>query len=99
MKGKGLTMRNFSNIGRLLGVCGLVLLLATGLLAQTTSLSGTVSDPSGALVPNASIAVSNVKTGVSREITSDSQGRYTLAQLTPGTYKLTAKASGFAEKV
>jgi hypothetical protein len=75
------------------------LLLATGLVAQSTSLSGTVTDPSSAVVPNAAVSLVNTETGVARETKSDAQGRYTFAQLSPGKYNLTVKAGGFAESV
>jgi hypothetical protein len=71
--------------------------LATSVFCQSTSLNGTVADPSGSVIPNASITVVNTQTGVQRATTADSQGRYTMAQLAPGTYKLTAKARGFTD--
>jgi len=75
------------------------MLCATGLFAQTTSITGTVSDPSGAVIPSASISIVNIETGAQRETTADAQGRYTIQQVVPGTYKLTAKAPGFADVV
>src|SRR5437764_589116 len=72
-------------------------LLASTVFGQTTSLNGTVTDPSGSVVPNAAITIVNTQTNVQRAAASDSQGRYTMAQLTPGTYKLTAKAPGFTD--
>lgn len=86
-------------MGRLLRLFVLALFAITGLFAQQTQLSGTVTDPTGAVIPNASITIVNVETGAQRETTSDNQGRYTMAQLTPGTYKLTAKAPGFTDVV
>ncbi len=62
-----------------------------------TSLSGTVADPTGALVPGASVRIVNAATGQSREVRSDSQGRYAFPQILPGTYSVSAKAPGFAE--
>jgi hypothetical protein len=82
----------------LLGVV-LFLFVVAGAFAQQTSLSGTVTDPTGAVIPNASITIVSIETGAQREATSDSQGRYTMAQVTPGTYKLTAKATGFSDVV
>src|ERR1035441_9959275 len=67
------------------------------LFGQTTSLSGTVADPSGAVIPGATISIVNIETGTPRDAVSDAQGRYTMQQLTPGTYKLSARAAGFAE--
>src|SRR2546427_9601393 len=75
----------------------LLVFLAANAFGQTTSLNGTVTDPTGSVVPDAAISIVNVQPGVQRATTADSQGRYTLAQLTPGTYKLTAKAPGFAD--
>jgi hypothetical protein len=62
-----------------------------------TSLTGTVSDPSGAVVPAAGITIVNNATHASRQTVADSLGRYTLLQVVPGTYTVTAKAQGFAE--
>lgn len=69
------------------------------LFGQTTSLTGTVADPSGAVIPGATISIVNVETGAPREAVADTQGRYTMERLTPGTYKLTARASGFSDVV
>ena len=71
--------------------------LAANVFGQSTSLNGTVTDPSGSAVPNAAINIVNSQTGVQRATMADSQGRYTMAQLAPGTYKLTAKATGFTD--
>src|SRR5690348_4993580 len=71
--------------------------LASGLFAQLTSLTGTVSDPTGAVVPNAVVTIVNRQTGQQRSTTSDEAGRYTMAQVTPGRYALTAKSPGFTD--
>ena len=81
----------------LVGILMLGIGLTAGLFGQTASLSGTVSDPSGAVIPSAVVTVVNTETGLQREDKSDSQGRYTMDALPPGTYKLTAKAAGFAD--
>ena len=90
---RGYNMRNA--IGLLTGF----FTLAVSLFSQTTSLNGTVADPTGAAIPNAAITIANVQTGSQRTTTSDSQGRYTMPQLTTGTYKLTAKVAGFTDVV
>ncbi|MBZ5603618.1 MAG: carboxypeptidase regulatory-like domain-containing protein [Acidobacteriia bacterium] len=77
----------------------LFLFLCASAFAQTTSLTGTVTDPSGAVIPGANISIVNAQTGAERNAASDNQGRYTMALVTPGTYKLTAKASGFSDVV
>jgi len=60
------------------------------------SLSGTVLDPSGSIVPNAQIVITDVNTGVSRTVTSSSGGLYTAPNLLPGVYKLSVTATGFS---
>jgi hypothetical protein len=80
---------------KLIGICFVSLLTAASLCAQTASLSGTVSDPTGAVIPKAAVTVTNTQTGAKRSDTSDAQGRYTISQLSPGTYSLTAQVVGF----
>lgn len=61
----------------------------------TASVLGTVTDASGAAIPNATVSAVNVATNVRTETRSDSTGRYIVTQLQPGTYRLEASASGF----
>jgi hypothetical protein len=82
---------------KLVGVLALAVALSTCLFGQTSSLAGTVTDPTGAVIPGAVVTIVNTETGLQREDKSDTQGRYTMEQLPPGTYKLTAKATGFAD--
>jgi len=77
----------------------LSLILAAGLFAQATTVTGTVLDPSGSVIPSASITFTNVDTGAQRATVSDSEGRYTLTQVPPGKYRVNARAPGFAEAV
>jgi hypothetical protein len=67
------------------------------LFGQTSSLTGTVTDPTGAVIPGAQITLTNVKTGALRSTASNETGHYTMAQLTPGTYQLVAKSPGFTD--
>src|SRR5579864_1491564 len=81
-----------------------LLLSATGsALAQgvgaSGGLQGTVNDPSGARTPNASIVAVDTERGTKFTATSDSSGQYRLTGLAPGTYDVTASASGFASQV
>ncbi len=62
----------------------------------TTSLRGTVYDPKGAVVPDATLSIANPATGFSRTTKSDTQGRYQFLELPPATYDLTVDAKGFA---
>ena len=66
-------------------------------LAQTVgaSLQGTVYDPSGAFVANASIEIRNVEKGASRTLTTDDHGRYREPLLPPGEYELRMTVAGF----
>ena len=61
------------------------------------SLSGTVSDPSGAVVPGAKLTLVNESTGFQSSYVSDPAGAYSFGNLTPGKYDLTATAPGFKE--
>jgi hypothetical protein len=75
----------------------LFVLLTPALLGQaTTTMTGVVTDPSGAIVPGATITIVNTRTGVQRETVSNETGVYTLSQVLPGTWQLTAKKTGFA---
>jgi Carboxypeptidase regulatory-like domain len=75
----------------------LSLLMAAASFGQTTAINGTVMDPSGAVIPNATVTITSTATGFQRSSVSDPQGRYNIPQLAPGPYKLSAKASGFAD--
>jgi hypothetical protein len=68
------------------------------LSAQATSgdLTGTVNDPSGAVVPNASVAAENEETGIKTTVTCGADGGYRFTNLPVGLYTLRASATGFA---
>lgn len=61
----------------------------------TTSLRGTVTDSSGAAVPNAKVTLTNVATNVPRETVTTSAGDYSFPSVLPGPYKLTVESQGF----
>jgi hypothetical protein len=75
-----------------------LLFLTSCVLAQTstTSLQGTVTDPSAAAVANATVDLISAETQVQRTTTTGPQGEYHFQFLPPGTYTLTATAQGFA---
>ena len=79
----------------------LSILMAGQVRAQVAgaTLAGTVSDPSGAVVPNAQVAARNTATGVTRTATTDSAGFYSIPNLLPGTYEVTVTATGFSTAV
>ncbi len=65
------------------------------LAVTTATLNGTVTDPSGAIVPHATVRLSSAQNGIARNVDSDASGRYTFTQLPPATYTLAIQASGF----
>src|ERR1700675_4912218 len=78
----------------------LVCLAATPLAnAQSTTdgaIGGTVTDPSGGVVPNASVSSENLGTGSKSANTTDESGRYQIIHLQPGFYAVEISANGFA---
>jgi hypothetical protein len=63
---------------------------------STATLSGTVTDPTGAAVPGAHVTVHSMATGTDRNVETDNSGLYTVAALDPGDYSVKASAPGFA---
>src|SRR6266404_6274303 len=78
-----------------------VLLLSAALSAQTitASITGTVTDPTGAVVPNAKVTASNVGTNLSYPATTNQSGVYNLLFLPVGQYNVTTEATGFKKTV
>jgi Carboxypeptidase regulatory-like domain len=72
---------------------------ATNTFAQdvTARIDGQVNDPNGAVVLNATITLTNNRTGEVRTVQSNDTGGYTITQIQPGTYDLSVKAQGFKE--
>jgi hypothetical protein len=69
-------------------------------MAQTSgngNIGGTVTDPSGAVVPNATVVVTNTDTGVSRTLTTNGDGLYAANFLQPGHYEVVASAASFGK--
>jgi hypothetical protein len=85
--------------GSLLGCLLIILALMfpSGSFAQlsTASLSGTVRDPSGAVIPKATVVLHNVGTSVENTTVSNGSGVYTFLNITPASYTLKATAVGF----
>ncbi len=77
--------------------CLLCAVFVAGTSGQTIfgSITGTVTDPTGAVVPGAPITLTNEETGVSRHVSSGTSGVFAIVDLQPGTYKLHVEASGF----
>ncbi|HEV8140243.1 MAG TPA: carboxypeptidase regulatory-like domain-containing protein [Pyrinomonadaceae bacterium] len=81
--------------------CGLLLFV----IAETANaqfkagLQGTITDTSGALVPQAKVTLVNNETGKTQETTSSDEGFYRLSGLAPGKYKLTIEKTGYKQKI
>lgn len=75
----------------------LMILLTPGVWAQATfaTIAGTVTDASGAVVPNISVTVTNQEMGIQKVVTSDDRGNYEATHLNPGAYSVTAQPTGF----
>lgn len=77
------------------------LLIPAHLRAQVTgaTLSGTVQDESGSVVPGAAVVIKNLATGVVTTVAADADGFYAAPNLRPGRYEVTATAIGFSTQV
>jgi len=76
-------------------VCGMSAFAQT---LTTGAISGTVKDPTGAVVPNATVTVTNVGTGAVRTTHSNANGEYVVPQLNPAQYRVKVSAAGFREE-
>src|SRR5271157_3952335 len=65
-------------------------------LAGSATITGTLTDPSGAFVPGASVTIHNTDTGIDRKIESNEAGIYSAPFLPPGNYQVSAGKTGFA---
>lgn len=64
---------------------------------ETGTISGTVTDPSGAVVPGAKVTITSVGKQTSRSVNADSRGQYFVSSLQPGTYDVTVDQQGFTK--
>src|SRR6516165_2645576 len=81
----------------LLLICFSTLTVSAQVLYGT--IVGNVTDPSGAVVPNAKVDALNVQTGVTHSTTSDSAGMYRVPDLQEGTYRVSISVQGFSTVV
>jgi hypothetical protein len=73
-------------------------LLASSVRLTSSTLTGTVKDPSGAVIPGTSVVVSNSTTTVGGPVKTDSAGRYVVNDLSPGSYQVEVQAPGFEKQ-
>ena len=84
------------SLGFLVRFVCLTMLAAVASWAQFSgSIQGTVQDPAGAVITNATVQLKNTETGIVATTTSDSDGNYRFVSLAPGPYQITADAKGF----
>jgi hypothetical protein len=79
----------------LLSAVALLSSVAAAHAQSTATLTGVVTDPTGATVPNATVKIHGLDTGLDRTLQTDSGGVYTAASMQPGPYSVTITASGF----
>lgn len=86
--------------GRLFGTLLTLFLLSYGMSGQsnTTSLTGVVTDPSGAVLPGVTVIIDNPASGYHASELSGAKGEYSFDQVSPGSYQVKVRADGFAEQ-
>src|ERR1043165_4241548 len=67
--------------------------------AANATLTGTISDPMGAVIAGAKISATQTATGIKRDAVSNADGLYVFSNMAPGDYELSIEATGFATKV
>ena len=85
-----------------LSILALVLLASPSARAQgggNVAITGTVSDPSGAVIAGAKVTVTELSTSIVRTDTTNSSGQFNFPSLPPSTYKVSVEAAGFKKYV
>src|SRR5580704_7360634 len=85
---------------RILFVLLIAVVMAPSLMAQslvTGDLTGTITDPSGAVVSGATVTLQSDANGMTRNATTGSNGTFRFSLLSPGTYTISVTASGFSK--
>ncbi|HZS03368.1 MAG TPA: TonB-dependent receptor [Blastocatellia bacterium] len=72
-----------------------VVMSAVAAFAQNTTISGAVTDPQGNAIAGATVTAINKSTGLTRTVTTTSEGTYQIPQIVPGTYQVRVEAQGF----
>ena len=83
----------------LLGTLVLSLCIPSFGQSENATLSGTITDPSGAMVQGAQVKLTNVNTGITTTVPSNESGLYVLANIHPGQYRMVVEKAGFRQVV
>src|SRR5215813_6589550 len=87
-------------MSKLIRLLLVMLLLAPFAFAQFSSgFQGTITDRTGGMVPGATVRITNIETGVTREALTTAEGVYTVPSLSPGTYRIQVVKEGFVSAV
>jgi hypothetical protein len=92
-------MRSFRFVAVQVVLLGFLLCLPSMAQVSGGTISGTISDSSGAIVPSARVSVQNKDTGSVKEVVVNNDGLYSVPNLVPGDYLVTASAPGFENAV
>ncbi|HEX9961742.1 MAG TPA: TonB-dependent receptor, partial [Pyrinomonadaceae bacterium] len=100
---RAFSLRFTTVVSRLLALAMVTLVFAGAAFAQaqasSADLNGTVTDPSGAVVPGATVTARDTATGITRTVTSGESGEYNFIGLPPGEYEITAEARTFKRTI
>src|SRR5215472_4380036 len=91
-------MQRYMTLYARAGRAAILLIVSHVLWAQTPgtgAISGTVSDPSGAMIATAKVTVRNEETRATRSVVTTDEGAFRVPLLPPGSYSISAEASGF----
>lgn len=80
----------------ILGVSSALLVIPSNCQVSGGTISGVVADPSGAVLPNSEVIITNMATGVTRTVQSNRDGLFSAPNLEPGPYKVKTTPAGFA---
>src|SRR5580658_2503800 len=67
--------------------------------AVSATIVGTVTDASGAAVPNAKVTITEMNTNISHTVTANESGNYTLGDIPPGRYQVAVEMAGFKKEI
>src|ERR1700752_5474683 len=93
-----------SSVSRCFSLCAVVLLVVVGAVSASGQtifghISGTGTDSSGAVIPNATVTIRNNATNLERTATTDGEGFYTVTNLPVGSYTVAVEQKGFKKAV